>query len=124
MSTGATGTGKIVFDTNPTLTTPALGAATATSLLATGIVDGTVPAAPTTQTACTLGTASFGCLGSFNTGYSFNEYATAGTGVTYTLPTAAAGKQYCVANAYNGSAAEYRSPYAPDLGFRTIHHFH
>ena len=104
-STGATGTGKIVFDTSPTLTTPVLGAATATALLATGMVDGTVPAAPTTQTACTLGTASPGCLGSYNTGYSFNEYATAGTGVTYTLPTAAAGKQYCVANAYNGTAA-------------------
>ena len=25
--------------------------------------------------------------------------------MTYTLPTATAGKQYCVANAYNGSAA-------------------
>jgi hypothetical protein len=31
-STGATGSGKIVFDSSPTLTTPTLGAATATSI--------------------------------------------------------------------------------------------
>lgn len=37
--------------------------------------------------------------------YHFNENATAGTAVTYNLPTAAAGKQFCFANANNGSAA-------------------
>lgn len=35
----------------------------------------------------------------------FNENATAATAVTYDLPTAAAGKQFCFANANNGTAA-------------------
>lgn len=37
--------------------------------------------------------------------YHFNENATAATAVTYNLPTAAAGKQFCFSNANNGSAA-------------------
>lgn len=35
----------------------------------------------------------------------FNENPTATQAVTYNLPTAAAGKQFCFSNAYNGSAA-------------------
>jgi hypothetical protein len=89
--------------TSPTLTTPALGAATATSLLASGIVDGEAPVTVTTSASCTLGTAS-GCNATaYDSGYTYNEDATAGAAITYTLPTAAAGKQYCVGNAYNGS---------------------
>lgn len=42
----------------------------------------------------------------------FNEHATAGTAMTYNLPTAAAGKQFCISNAYNGSN--------PDTGVITI----
>lgn len=38
--------------------------------------------------------------------FHFNENATAAQAVTYTLPTAAAGKQFCFSNAYNGSAAD------------------
>jgi fibronectin-binding autotransporter adhesin len=102
-ATGATGTGNVVFATSPTLTTPAIGAATATSLLASGIVDGEAPVTVTTSASCTLGTAS-GCNATaYDSGYTFNEDATAGAAITYTLPTAAAGKQYCVKNAYNGS---------------------
>jgi hypothetical protein len=71
--------------------TPALGAATATSLLATGIVDGEAPVTITTGTTANLGT-------TYNSGYTFNQEGTAGTGVTYTLPATAAGKQYCVQN--------------------------
>jgi hypothetical protein len=37
--------------------------------------------------------------------YHFNENATAATAITYNLPTAAAGKQFCVSDAYNGTAA-------------------
>lgn len=37
--------------------------------------------------------------------FHFNENATAATAITYDLPTAAAGKQFCFSNAYNGSAA-------------------
>jgi hypothetical protein len=83
---------------SPSLTTPNIGAATGTSLLATGLVDGTAPVIVTTGATGTPGA-------TYNHSYSFNEEATAGTGVNYTLPTAAAGKQYCAANAYNGSAA-------------------
>lgn len=102
---GATGTSNVVFSNSPTLVTPALGAATATSLLASGIVDGTAPITLTTGASCTLGTGS-GCNSvAYNSGYTFNQEATAATAITYTLPTAAAGKQYCVSNSYNGSAA-------------------
>ena len=99
-ASGATGTTStnLVFSTSPTLVTPVLGAATATSLLASGIVDGQAPVTVTTGTTATLG-------GTYKSGYTFNEEGTAATGVTYTLPTAAAGLQYCVANGYNGTAA-------------------
>ena len=39
-------------------------------------------------------------------GYYFNQEATAGTAVTYTLPTPAEGNQFCVKNSNNGSAAD------------------
>lgn len=86
-----TGSGNFVLVTSPTLVTPALGAATATSLLATGIVDGQAPITITTGTTANLGS-------TYNSGYTFNQEGTAGTGVTYTLPATAAGKQYCVQN--------------------------
>jgi hypothetical protein len=85
-------------------TTPAAG--TFTTLIATGIVDGEAPITITTSAACNLG-ASSGCNATaYDSGYTFNQEATAGTAVTYTLPTAAAGKQYCIKNSYNGSAAD------------------
>jgi hypothetical protein len=96
--TGSTGSGNVVLATSPTLVTPNIGAATGTSLLATGIVDGTAPVTVTTSSTATLG-------GTYNSGYTFNQEGTAATAITYTLPTAAAGKQYCVGNSYNGSAA-------------------
>lgn len=95
----STGTGATVFANTPTLITPILGAATATSLLATGIIDGLAPVTITTGSSATLG-------GTYHTGYTLNQEATAATAVTYTLPTAAGGLQYCVANSFNGSAAD------------------
>jgi hypothetical protein len=86
-----TGTGVSVFSISPTLVSPTLGAATASSVLATGIVDGQAPITITTGTTGNLGS-------TYNSGYTFNQEATAGTGVTYTLPATAAGKQYCVQN--------------------------
>jgi len=83
--------------TSPTLITPVLGAATATSLLASGTLDGQAPITVTTGSSATLG-------GTYKSGYTFNENATAGTAITYTLPTAAAGLQYCVGNANGGAA--------------------
>jgi len=38
-------------------------------------------------------------------GYYNNQNATAATAVTYNLPTAAAGKQFCFTNSFNGTAA-------------------
>ena len=67
-------------------------------LLATGTVDGPAPVDITTGTTASLG-------GTFKSGYTFNQEATAATAVAYTLPTAAAGLQYCVGNSWNGSAA-------------------
>jgi hypothetical protein len=72
---------------------------TPTTLLATGIVDGKASVTVTTGTTATLG-------GTYKSGYTFNQEGTAATAVTYTLPTAAAGLQYCVANSFNGSAAD------------------
>lgn len=96
--TDETGSGAAVFANTPTLVTPVLGAATATSLLASGNVDGTAPVTITTGTTATLG-------GTFRSGYTLNQEATAATAVAYTLPTAAAGRQYCIGNSWNGSAA-------------------
>jgi hypothetical protein len=90
-STGATGTGKLVFDTTPTLVTPVIGAATGTSLLATGIVDGTTPVTLTTGDSASVG-------GTYKSGYVFNSNSTVGNATTYTLPTAAIGLQYCFRN--------------------------
>ena len=74
------------------------GMLSATSLLASGIVDGEAPVTVTTGA-----TASLGAI--YNSGYVYNQDATAAEAVTYTLPTAAAGKQYCIGNSYNGLAA-------------------
>ena len=61
-----TGSGTTaVLATSPTLVTPVLGAATATSLLASGIVDGEAPVTVTTGASATLG-------GTYNSGYTFN----------------------------------------------------
>jgi len=62
------------------------------SLLASGIVDGLAPITITTGSSATLG------AGIYNSGYTFNQEATAGTGVTYTLPATVAGEQQCVKN--------------------------
>lgn len=81
------------------------GSQSAVSILATGIMDGKAPVTITTSTPVTLG-------GTYKSGYTFNEDATAGAAITYNLPIAAAGLQYCVGNAYNGSA--------PNTGVLTV----
>ena len=106
---GVTGTGSVVLATSPTLVTPVIGAATGTSLLATGIVDGKAPITVTTGTTGTLGAATY------NSGYTFNQEATAATGVTYTLPATAAGLQYCVKNSIVSGTG------AADTGVLTVY---
>ena len=86
-----TGTGVAVFATSPALTTPNIGAATGTSLLVSGNIDGTAPITITTGTTANLGA-------TFKSGYTFNQEATAAAAVTYTLPATAVGLQYCVRN--------------------------
>lgn len=46
-ATGATGTGKFVFDTSPTLATPVLGVASGTSLTLSSLTSGRIPFATT-----------------------------------------------------------------------------
>jgi hypothetical protein len=90
--------GMEIFSVNGT------GILSVASMLASGIADGKAPVTVTTGASCTLGTA-FGCATTaYNSGYTINEESTAGTAITYTLPNATAGKQYCVANGYNGSS--------------------
>lgn len=87
-----TGTGSVVLANTPTLITPVLGAATATSLLSTGIVDGTAPIVITaTSAGYSLGT-------TYKSGYTFTNPVAAAATFNFTLPTAAAGLQYCVGN--------------------------
>jgi hypothetical protein len=97
-----TGTPTITFGTNLiTLSKPLM----ATSLLATGIIDGTAPITLTTGASCTIGTAS-GCNATkYLSGYTINQDTTSSgaAAITYTLPTAAAGLQYCVNNGYDGT---------------------
>ena len=50
-------------------------------------------------------TVTTGTTATLSTPYTFNQEATAGQAVAYTLPTATAGVQFCVDNSYNGSAA-------------------
>lgn len=90
------------------LVNPNIGAATGTSLLVTGNVDGTAPVTITTGTTANLGT-------TFKSGYTFNQEATAGTAVTYTLPATAVGLQYCVRNSIVSGTG------AADTGVLTVY---
>ena len=71
-----------------TLTTPDIGAATGTSLLATGRVDGMVGVNVTTDATTISSTNN-------KSAYYINNGDSAAKGI-YTLPTAAAGLQYCI----------------------------
>jgi hypothetical protein len=75
-----------------------LGNVTASSLVASGIVDGQTPVTIVTTSAVTVGT-------TYSTSYFFNQNAIAAQAVGFNLPTAVAGKQFCFANTNNGSAA-------------------
>jgi hypothetical protein len=72
-----------------------IGAATATSLAATGVVDGLVNIVLSTATSATTVSST-----TYKTAYFFNQGNSAANSI-YTLPTAAAGLQYCVKN-YTG----------------------
>lgn len=85
--------GLLADDSDLTFVTDTLTATklVTTSLLSSGLVDGQAPVDVTTGATANLG-------GTYNSGYTINQEATAGTGVTYTLPATVKGKQYCVKN--------------------------
>ncbi len=58
-----------------------------------------------TNTAVCTTTITTGTTATLSTCFTVNQEATAGTGVTYTLPTAASGLQFCIDSGWNGSAA-------------------
>jgi len=99
--TTGTGTGAPVRGSSPTITgatliTPAIGAATGTSLMATGRVDGTTGMLiSTAASATTVVIATHG-----HTSYFMNIGDNAAHSI-FTLPTAEAGLQYCFKN-YTG----------------------
>jgi hypothetical protein len=66
-------------------------------LLATGIIDGKAPITIVTTTTFNFGS-------TYNSGYTYCEDSTSTATCTGTLPTAAAGLQFCMMNGYNGSA--------------------
>jgi len=83
---------------SPTFTSPNLGAAAATSLSVSGVLDGHDAVYKDTTTTVTVGS-------SYQREYHFNQHATASQAILYNLPAAAAGKKYCFFNCNNGSAA-------------------
>lgn len=96
-----TGSGTtVVLATSPTLVTPVLG--TPASGNASNLTN-----FPTSlvQAPCAT-TITTGASATLSTCFTVNQHATAGTAITYTLPTASSGAQYCVDNSYNGSAAD------------------
>ncbi len=65
-----------------------------------------VPASAVPAVTVTVGTSSPVTVSTtLNSAFYYNQDATAATAITYNLPTAAAGKQFCFANSNNGSAA-------------------
>ena len=71
-------------------------------------MDGQAPITITSGTTANLGT-------TYKSGYTFNQEATAGTAVTYTLPATAAGLQYCVRNSIVSGTG------AADTGVLTVY---
>jgi len=81
-----TGTGVAVFATSPTLVTPNIGAATGTSLIVTGVLQGLLPVTVTTAATLVMTTA--------NTKGDLHQNGDADA-IDYTLPGAAAGLSAC-----------------------------
>jgi hypothetical protein len=99
-SVGSTGSAMGLY-TTPNGTTGVMLALTLQQdqqVLAANTLDGEAPVAVTTGSSATLG-------GTYHSGYTINQEASAATAVTYTLPNPARGMQYCVMNGNNGSAA-------------------
>lgn len=98
-STGATGTGKLVYDGSPTLTTPVLGAATYTTLSGGNITDSGLTAGRVTF-AGTAGLLSDAASLTFDSGtgaLSATSFSGAGTGLTGTAAGLTAGTASAVA---------------------------
>ncbi len=106
--TAGTGTDNIDITLTPAGTgVVKIGAATATSLLATGIVDGLTNIAINTGTTITVGGA--GKLG----GVYLNQHATPATAVAANLPVASAGQAHIIKNSHGAGGA--------NTGVLTVH---
>jgi hypothetical protein len=90
---------NVLLASPPAIGGSAPAAGTFTNLVATGVMDGHAPVTITTGSSASLG-------GTYSTGYTFNQNPTAATAITYTLPVAAAGKQYCVGNSDNSGTSD------------------
>jgi hypothetical protein len=97
----------LIAAASPQIQNPSLPSMTDNGVIVTGtepllisnIVDGNAPVTITTGSTAILG-------GTYRSGYTFNQEGTAATAVTYTLPSAALGLQYCAKNSNNGSAPD------------------
>lgn len=88
-----------LFASPPAIGGSAPAAGTFTTLLATGILDGRAPITITTGSSASLGV-------TYNSGYTFNQNATSAASIVYTLPVAAAGRQYCFGNSDSSGTAD------------------
>ena len=98
---GTNASSQPVAATGPNIVT-ALGASASTTINGTACMLGSNCSPVIPVTVVTSSTATLGA--SYNTGLALNENATASQAVTFTLPTPALGKYFCVKNFYNGSA--------------------
>ena len=103
------GGGAGAAPTNSGITDNGTNITSSENLLLTGVMDGLAPITNTTGTTATLGAATY------QSGYTFNQEATAATGVTYTLPATVKGAQYCVANSIVSGTG------AADTGVLTVY---
>lgn len=86
---------------------PLIGGNCAVGQTVIGILTNGTPVCAAPLLPITITTGSSATLGAdYSNGLTINQEATAGQAVTYTLPTAAEGLNYCVKNGYNGSAAD------------------
>jgi hypothetical protein len=86
-------TGTVVLPASTSFTTPNIGAATGTSLIVTGVIDGLTSVVTTTLTTVSVESPERMSI------YIYNNPTTPSAGVTFTLPSASvAGKGRCYAN--------------------------
>lgn len=109
MTNPMTTTGDMVYSSDNSGTAARLAIGSATQVLHGGTTPawGALVAAdmPVVSVAINTASASVSVSSTLSSGFYFNHHGTAATAVTYTLPTAAAGKQFCFANGNGAGGA-------------------